>query len=229
MIPARYSSAEGAPPPVTERTEGRSIRKGPLLFGLALALFASWIAFLLFWAGRLDRALHRGAPAGDAGRALVAGAPGAAGGAGIAGAAAGVPAFHARLSGMTLSSPEPARLRRWYADRLGLRVVEDGADRVVLDAEGVTLEIVRGRGRGFLRDAGAGFPEGLASITLEVADLDVAAARLGDDARVAGPGPDGRRLRLARDPDGNLVRLVARDADARPDGETDGSAEADAP
>ena len=111
-----------------------------------------------------------------------------------------------RLRGVTVPCLRFEEARRFYIDRLGLRLSGQSRSHAVLESGGVRLVLVDARKSGsFQRGVGQGL-----YLELQVADLDAVLRRL-EAGGIRPPATrdtaSGRLLTLV-DPEGNLVNLV---------------------
>ncbi len=111
-----------------------------------------------------------------------------------------------QLRGVTVPCMNYPATRRFYIDRLGLRLKGQNRGHAVLESRGVRLVLVDTRKvPGFHREAGQGI-----YLELHVADLARIQQRLADGGDLAPPPRrSGAGLLLTvTDPEGNLVNLV---------------------
>lgn len=111
-----------------------------------------------------------------------------------------------RLRGITVPCTKYLETRRFYVDRLGMRLTGQNRGHAVIEASGIRLVLIdASRVQGFVRKDGQGL-----YLELQVGNLEAVRARLAEDGKPLyqpRTSPSGYLLTVV-DPEGNLVNLV---------------------
>lgn len=111
-----------------------------------------------------------------------------------------------------IASPNPQKLAEWYAAHLGFHInYEYAGNYFVKAANGAMIEIIPAKGE---RGECTRQTPGMRHIAIAVYDFDAAQAELKSKGIVFDGEPyanEGNRLVFFKDPDGNLIHLIARE------------------
>lgn len=111
-----------------------------------------------------------------------------------------------------IASPNPQKLAEWYAAHLGFHInYEYAGNYFVKAANGAMIEIIPAKGE---RGECTRQTPGMRHIAIAVDDFDAAQAALKSKGIAFDGEPyanEGNRLVFFKDPDGNLIHLIARE------------------